>query len=590
MSATAHSNPARIEIAPVNSASCRRFLPWLGLLSICAAFVIAVVRVHPTNFFGYGGDDSIYLSSAKALAEGKGYVLPSFPGTPAATKYPKFYPWILSWIWRWNPSFPANVRDALGVTLAFGLLYVAVIFIFMRGLKGIGEVEALILTAFCALHPRTIFYSSQLITDIPFAGLTLLALILAENGSRNRGRLGDAACCGIVMGFALLFRVLGVPIAAGIAVAFALRRAWRQLGVFCACLASFFAVLASGTIFRPVSISPTGAASASTPAWAQTWAYYTNYLNVWKAAVPNASTFFARMQVDAFWLVRAPADFFAWPWPSAQTSAGEVAAIVITLVIVKGILRLTRESTAKSIRWSLALYSITILFWVFVEGGRFFLPFLPVFAAGLWIEAKYLARAVNTALTTAAPASEKFAATAFGLLIVVSILAGSMDYLFGLRSEVADLSASRAAILPEKIEAYEWLTRSTDKNARVIAVSDGVLFLYTGRSAVRPIVFTGPQFYHSAKLGSVPESVTEVARVIGASYFLVSDDDGEPDWQNSCAKELQGTPSGMISVVYTSPAGHVRICSFGCGDSSPNSSCEAANVPAGDNRIGRLDE
>jgi hypothetical protein len=76
----------------------RRLAPWLGLGCILASFLAAVIWVHPTNFFGYTEDDSIYFSSAKGLAEGQGYVLASFPGTPVATKYPIFYPWLLSWV------------------------------------------------------------------------------------------------------------------------------------------------------------------------------------------------------------------------------------------------------------------------------------------------------------------------------------------------------------------------------------------------------------------------------------------------------------------------------------------------------------
>src|SRR5690242_18463337 len=144
----------------------RRLLPWIGLLAICASLVTAVVRLHPTNFFGFTEDDSIYFSSAKALAEGKGYELASFPGTPAATKYPVFYPWLLSWVWRWNPSFPANLIDAIAVTVFFGLWYLIANFVFLRQLAGLSDWESLLVTAFCGLHPLFLFYSSQVLSDI----------------------------------------------------------------------------------------------------------------------------------------------------------------------------------------------------------------------------------------------------------------------------------------------------------------------------------------------------------------------------------------------------------------------------------------
>ena len=131
----------------------RKLLPWLGLLCILAGFAFAVARLHPTNYFGYTEDDSVYFSSAKALAQGKGYLLESFPGTPAATKYPVFYPWLLSWVWRWNPSFPANLVDAIAMNAAFGALFIVMAFFFVRRFKGVGDFEALILAAFCAFHP-----------------------------------------------------------------------------------------------------------------------------------------------------------------------------------------------------------------------------------------------------------------------------------------------------------------------------------------------------------------------------------------------------------------------------------------------------
>ena len=324
-------------------------------------------------------------------------MLESFPGTPAATKYPVFYPWVLSWVWRWNPSFPANLRDAIAVTVAFGVLYVTAAFLFFRRLKGLCQAEALALTAFCALHPLVIFYSGRLLTEIPFAALALAAMVLAEKAAQ-REETASVAACGVLTGLAILTRVLGVPIAAGIAVAFAARRTWRQLAVFCGCVAPFFGALAWRVIFSHAAVSPVSGAAASTPGWIQTWTYYTNYLNVWKEGVPNTSVFLAMLQNNALWLLRAPADYFVSPWPATHTLKGQVLAFVVTGVIVKGILRMVRDRRVRVIHWVLPFYGVTMLLWNFPEGGRFLIPFMPLFAAALWVEIKYLLDMVHAAL------------------------------------------------------------------------------------------------------------------------------------------------------------------------------------------------
>src|SRR5580704_15098335 len=230
--------------------SDRRALPWLGLAFILILYLISIRRLHPTNFFGLTQDDTIYFSSAQALAAGRGYILPSIPGTPPATKYPILYPWILSWIWRWNPSFPSNVADAVAFTVACGLAYVVLAFAFLRRLAGIGDAEALLLTAFCALHPTILFYSASVLTDIPFSALALAALLVADRAMRResstaagRGVLG-AISCAVLTGCSLLMRVLGVPIALGIFLAALWRRAWKQAAIYAACVAPFFASLA----------------------------------------------------------------------------------------------------------------------------------------------------------------------------------------------------------------------------------------------------------------------------------------------------------------------------------------------------------
>ena len=105
-----------------------RLLSWIALAAIVLLYLLFVIHLHPSNFFGYSQDDTLYFSSAKAIADGPGYVLPSVPGTPAATKYPILYPWMLSWVWRWSPSFPANLSIAVALNLVFGVAYLVVVF------------------------------------------------------------------------------------------------------------------------------------------------------------------------------------------------------------------------------------------------------------------------------------------------------------------------------------------------------------------------------------------------------------------------------------------------------------------------------
>src|SRR5882724_12512503 len=123
--------------APARSPERTRFplfFSWIAFSVIIVGHVFFVVRLHPSNFFGFSHDDTLYFSSAKAIAEGHGYILPSVPGTPPATKYPILYPWILSRVWRWNGSFPANLFAAVALNLAFGVAYLISAFFFLRKL------------------------------------------------------------------------------------------------------------------------------------------------------------------------------------------------------------------------------------------------------------------------------------------------------------------------------------------------------------------------------------------------------------------------------------------------------------------------
>ena len=211
----------------------------LALSSIAVVYVVTIVQLHPSNLFGLTGDDGIYMSSAKALAEGKGYVMPNLPGSPPATKYPVFYPWILSFVWRLNPVFPANLPLAIAVSVAFGVGFLMAAFAMFSSLGGFSRREALVLTAYLGLHPLVMFFGASVLSEMPFAFLALASMTVAERFMRPNERQLGSVCSGALAGLSVLTRILGFPILLGILVTGVVRRSWRQLATFVLTAAPF---------------------------------------------------------------------------------------------------------------------------------------------------------------------------------------------------------------------------------------------------------------------------------------------------------------------------------------------------------------
>ncbi|MGD0963725.1 MAG: hypothetical protein ABSA57_07460 [Candidatus Acidiferrales bacterium] len=572
--------------AVTKSIPYRRGLTSLALACILASFCIAVIRLHPTNFFGYTEDDSIYFSSAKGLAEGKGYVLASFPGTPAATKYPVLYPWVLSWVWRWNPSFPSNLIDAIGVTIAFGILYIAVAFLFLRRFNNISDIEALILTAFCALHPLVVFYGGSILSEIPFAALALASMLLAQKAMQPAARPTLAVCCGILAGLSILTRAFGVPVAAGIAVAAVAHRAWRPLLAFAASVCPFFAVICAETIASRRIAPPVSGLAASSLGWVHTLAYYTSYPNVWRMGVPTVAIFFTMLRTNALVLLGAPAAYFLFPLLQGQTIVGTAVIVLVTAAVLGGMLRDARQNGFKPVHFVLPLYAGLIVVWSYPHASRFLIPFLPLFAAGLWLEAKRLLTMIRGAIRLKKPMPERVIAVVFSILLMglVCILLANC---FRQGQSLIEASRKRASLLQEKREAYDWLARSSGPRARVVAYEDGSLYLYTGRQSARPFTFTTAEFYDPPRLDSDLDHFTDVARAIGAQYWVSADDDFGYEWADASRKAhaRMRTLEQVLPVVFRTRQDRVKVYCLACLQHPEAASCKSAAsllFPAGD--------
>jgi hypothetical protein len=546
----------------------RAITPFL-LPVVLAFFLLYLGWRRPAESFGWYHDDALYFSTAKALAQGAGFRLPSVPGSPPEAKYPILYPWLLSWIWKWRPSFPANLNGAVWMTAFFACWFLLAAFQLLRGLKGIGGGTALLLAGLCAFHQHTLLLSGAVLSDIPFMALALTSAVLADAALRPGGSIWSLAAAAVLAGLSVLVRGFGLTVVAGLLAAAFYRKTFRRAAVFFV-LAAPFAV--GGLFWRGgaaagAGLLPPHEGVPAGPGWLQTWLYYTSYAGFWKLCVPRIDVFTAMLSENLQAFLQAPAAACLFPPLGGGNSyAGVLFSITLSAGIGTGIVRQARGSEWKPIHFVFPLYSGLTLVWNYALMDRFLLLFLPLFYAGLWVEGRHWICMLRNNLRPARPA----AATAFaGMLAAgsgaLAALAAS-HYLSGLLPRAPGAAASRAARMQEKQQLYDWIRRNTAPGDRFIAYQDVNLYLYTGRQAMRPIAFSTEGFYKKDQkiLERDLDHITDVARHIGARYWVMADDDFRLETGLPLIESRMNQLRSVLPSVFRTAGGRVEVYDLSC--------------------------
>jgi hypothetical protein len=609
--------------------AAKSVLPWFALAATLVLFLLCLARMHPANSFGIYGDDAIYFSSAKALAEGRGYILPSFPGNLPQTKYPVLYPWLLSWVWRWDPSFPANLGPSVCLSALFSCGFLIVAFQMLRKLQGVGDWPAVAMVVVCANLPAFLIVSGYVMSDSLFAVLALAASLLADRAMRSSGRFPLAVLVGVLAGLSMLTRSVGVAVVAGIVVAGLFRRAFRQAAAVCLGAAPFLvAALWAGR--KSVAGSGEGLrnhAPGLPPGWRQTLLYYTSYLKMWKFCTPNVHVFLSMLRGNLVAFLETPALYWLHPALKMGTGFAVTAlsaalmlivvagvlrqpcqdkwkplrfvftlylAIVLVwnvpatalsaalmLMVLAGILRQARSDEWKPLYFVFVFYSAILLLWNYTVMDRFLLLFVPLFCLGLWVEGKYLAGLLWGALRAGRLGDGVLAGVMSAGLAALAGIAVWNTLQFYRPHPSAEQQA--ASLRQDKAQAYDWIREHALREDRIIAYEDGRVYLYTGRQSVAPIACSTEYTYtHDSRvLERDLARMADTAAVVQARYWLTSSDDFMLDLeevQPSLRARVAQLMSGMPEV-YRSPDGWVRLYDIPCLLQPQRAPC-ASGLPA----------
>jgi 4-amino-4-deoxy-L-arabinose transferase-like glycosyltransferase len=197
------------------------------VIALSVACLLYYAMISPERFGAYH-DDGIYVTTAKALATGQGYRIISLPYEPAQTKYPPFYPFLLSLIWRVYPHFPQNLVPMILLSILATLAFLVLTWRYLVS-QGYGPAwQALIVVALSAINWRMMILATAIYSEMVYAALSVVGLYLAEKYEKEQKGRAAGLVLGVVLGLVFLTRSSGLALLIAVAAYYVLRRQWKK--------------------------------------------------------------------------------------------------------------------------------------------------------------------------------------------------------------------------------------------------------------------------------------------------------------------------------------------------------------------------
>jgi|GEM_PF-963997 len=521
----------------------------------------------PTRFGAYH-DDGIYVTTAKSLATGDGYRIISLPYEPAQTKYPPFYPFLLSLIWRVYPSFPRNLTAMTMLSIIATMGFLAIAWRYLIKLDYATQWHALIVVAMTALNWRTMILATSVYSEILFALLAVAALHLTEKHDRAANSSLTGVFAGIVIGLAFLTRTSGIALLISAAAYYAIRRQWKK-AVAPIVVASLFVI---GWVVW-CSVNKTSAQGVNV-------AYYTSYVGHLNQVVADlqAQSGSSRLAVLADMAVQNFVGGILISVPLVSTglsynaftglgsfaiSAGICAAFLSLVLLATGFGR----TVAKRIRLlhiyvaaCLGLY----LFWLpDVSYDRFLMPLLPFLLLFLVSELGVLALLARKGIQSGKTAG-KISGVLISLVLILVLGVTIYGHGSGMYSSFLSLrtSAARAA---DDARAISWINENAESSDVLVCYRDPKYFLYTGHKAVRSFPMTEGFTWEEDQpsMEKLSQAVFRIIDEAGARYLVVTATDFEledrPEQHRKIFDLLIARHPRTFVLVFESTDGRSRI-------------------------------
>ncbi len=454
--------------------------------------------------FGANHDDGIYFASAKSLAEGQGYRIPSLVEDPYQTKYGPLFPLYMSLAWRIQPSFPANLRVAawLGWLTIPVFLALSLLLYQSWGIKG---VRLWILLVLLAVNPYVIHFGISIFSEMFFTCLILGALLCL-----TRSGVKWAIWAGVLGGLAYLTRSAGLALLISAPIVLLWRGERRRAMWLAGSMLPFvigWTVWTRGHQFKGAD---------------EILLYYTNYFGYARQAI-SLSDLPVVLWKNADGLLYAMG---AMALPEITSALlVKILTQVLGIAMIAGIVRMAH----RGVGWHYAAFGVIssgmLLVWYFPPNERFILPLIPFLLAGLLTEMDHLQGMLRGALTHK-DWSQRIVAAGFGVVLAIVLLGAVALQFYTVLSLMPDAAHQRRQLAAENRVAYQWIAENIPRDAAFIAYEDPRFYLETGHPAMT--LNLPPKFwYRGDRAGMVAfySQIAEFARAHGIGYVYFTSED-----------------------------------------------------------------
>lgn len=533
------------------------------VLILSIALLLYLAMLNPARFGAYY-DDSVYVTTAKALATGEGYKIISLPYEPAQTLYPPFYPFLLSIVWRIYPQFPDNIFWMMLLSIAATLTFLAMTYRYLTSQEYATTWQALAVVAIAGINWRTMLLATTILSELTYAALSLVALHLSEKYEKNHAGWVGGTIVGAAIGLAFLTRSSGIALLVSFGLYYCLRKQWRR-ALIPVGVASMFVVGWSGWCY----LSRTAVADLNA-------GYFTSYWNMFRESfrtlqeLNNTSpiaTLLSIVGTNILLLVVASPALACFGLRYDSPPAVLLVLVLLTFItIVTGVLRRFKRGP-RLLDLYICIYVILHLVPAGVAYDRYLLPIVPFLLYYIISEAVAVISSVRIGLRSEGSlkrigaAVVAFALCAVTVTLIYSNASAIYDSLLSLTNKETKKDRGTAV----DMQAIDWVNENTSKSDVLVCYRDPTYYLYTGRKSVisSPLIMFNTVPYQTRKPNQ-NELRAAFLRLVDESkgnYLILSQEDFtfESDQYRTIIDETIEEQTGKFIPVFTTEAERSRI-------------------------------